>query len=246
MTPALDGIRVVEVTHAMAGQMAGMVMADNGASVVRVEPPGGGRARGQAGFVVWNRGKAAIAADLTTTAGHDRLGDLVRSADVFIEDLRGPTIDRLGLSYQALRLLNPDLVYVAITGFGERGPLRDLPGYEYMVSAASGRMADQATIAGTRPAFTPVPIVSFGASLLAVQGALAALHHRWLGGGGQRVHTSLLHALVTLDMTSGHGHRIHLVDKSGRVYGVMPLAFMTARCKDGRYLQMCSRFPHLF
>jgi crotonobetainyl-CoA:carnitine CoA-transferase CaiB-like acyl-CoA transferase len=243
---ALDGLRVVELTHGMAGELAGMVLADNGAQVVKVEPPGGLRGRERAGFLVWNRGKHSMVADLATGPGRALLDDLVRNADVVIEDLRPATVARLGVGYGALRAVNPELVYVAITGFGERGPLRDLPGYEYIVAAKSGRMADQATIAGDRPAFTPTPIASYGAAMLAVQGALAALYRRTRGGSGCRVHTSLAHALVTVDMTSGHGHRVHHVDTSGRVYGVMPLAFMTARCRDGRYLQMCSRFPHHF
>jgi crotonobetainyl-CoA:carnitine CoA-transferase CaiB-like acyl-CoA transferase len=79
-----------------------------------------------------------------------------------------------------------------------------------------------------------------------VAAVLAGVHHRDRTGHAPSASTSLLHALVTLDMTSGHGHRIHTPDTSGKVYGVMPLAFMTARCKDGQYLQMCSRVPRLF
>jgi crotonobetainyl-CoA:carnitine CoA-transferase CaiB-like acyl-CoA transferase len=246
MTGALDGLRVVELTHGMAGEMAGMVLADNGADVVKVEPPGGLRGRAGAGFLVWNRGKRSVVADLAGGPGRAALDDLVRGADVLLEDLRRGTVERLDVGYESLRAVNPELVYVAITGFGERGPLRDLPGYEYIVAAKSGRMADQARVGGDRPGFTPTPIASYGAAMLAVQGALAALYRRTRGGGGCRVHTSLAHALVTVDMTSGHGHRVHHVDTSGRVYGVMPLAFMTARCRDDRYLQMCSRFPHHF
>jgi crotonobetainyl-CoA:carnitine CoA-transferase CaiB-like acyl-CoA transferase len=242
----LDGLRVVEVAHGMAGEMVGMVLADSGAEVVKIEPPTGTRGRAQAGFGVWNRGKRSVVADLDAEAGRARLATLVAEADAFVEDLRPSTVARLGIGYEQLRLLNPSLVYLALTGFGERGPLRDLPGYEYVVAAASGRMADIPTVTGERPTFTPTPILSFGASMLGVQGLLAALHQRDRGHGGQRVHTSLAHALVTVDMTSGHGHRIHTVDNSGTVYGVMPLAFMTARCRDGAYLQMCSRFPHLF
>jgi crotonobetainyl-CoA:carnitine CoA-transferase CaiB-like acyl-CoA transferase len=243
---SLDGLRVVEVAHGMAGEMAGMVLADNGADVIKVEPPAGVGSRARSGFAVWNRGKRSVVADLESGAGKEQLARLVAGADAFVEDLRPTTVARLGFGYEDLGPLNPGLVYLALTGFGERGPLQDLPGYEYVVAAASGRMADIPSVKGRRPTFTPTPILSFGAAMLGVAGLLAALHQRDRGFGGQRVHTSLMHALVTLDMTSGHGHRIHTVDNSGTVYGVMPLAFMTARCKDGAYLQMCSRFPHLF
>jgi crotonobetainyl-CoA:carnitine CoA-transferase CaiB-like acyl-CoA transferase len=243
---AVEGLRVVELTHRMAGEMAGMALADNGADVVKIEPPDGLRGRSEAGFLVWNRGKRSVVADLATADGRDTLTGLVANADVVIEDLRAATVDRLDIGYKSLAAINPSVIYVAITGFGERGPLRDLPGYEHIVAARSGRMADQTTVAGERPAFTPTPILSYGAAMLAAQGALAALHRRSIDGRGRRVHTSLAHALVTLDMISGPGHRAHHVDTSGRVYGVMPLAFMTVRCRDGRYLQMCSRFPNHF
>jgi len=219
---ALAGLRVVEVTHRMAGELAGMVLADSGGDVVKVEPPGGVRGRQNPGFLVWNRGKRSLVADLTTTSGRAALDALVARADVLIEDLRPATVDRLGIGYDRLQSLNPELVYAAITGFGERGPLRDLPGYEAIVAAKSGRMADQPTIAGDRPAFTPTPIASYGAAMLAVQGTLAALQHRTSTGRGQRVHTSLAHALVTLDMVSGHGHRAHHVDTSGGSTGSCP------------------------
>jgi crotonobetainyl-CoA:carnitine CoA-transferase CaiB-like acyl-CoA transferase len=243
---ALDGLRVIEFSHAMAGEMAGMVLADNGADVIKIERPGPSGRRMTSGYRVWNRGKRRREVDLSLAAARPELDALVAQADAVVADLSASTADRLGVSYERLRVVNPSLVYVCISGFGERGPLRNVPGYEYLVSAKSGRMADQPTISGSRPAFTPTPIASYGAAMLAVQGLLAAVHHRDRGAPGQRVHTSLLHALVTVDMTSGHGHRIHTPDTSGKVYGVMPLAFMTARCRDGEFLQMCSRFPHLF
>ena len=133
---ALDGLRIVEVAHGMAGEMAGMVLADNGAEVVKVEPPGGNRGRGHVSFGVWNRGKRSVIADLETDAGRARLATLVGRADAVVEDLRPSTVARLRIGFEELRSHNPALVYLALTGFGERGPLRDLPGYEYVVAAA--------------------------------------------------------------------------------------------------------------
>ena len=124
-----------------------------------------------------------------------------------------------------------------------RVPWRDLPGYEQIVAAKSGRMT---SYDGVRPGpvFTPVPIASYGAGMLAAVGLMAGIWARTEKGQGQRVHTSLLHALSVYDMTSGHGNRTHLPPEPGRVYGVMRVPFMTAPTKDGRFIQMCSRQAH--
>jgi crotonobetainyl-CoA:carnitine CoA-transferase CaiB-like acyl-CoA transferase len=245
MAAALDDLRVLDLGRRMAGALAGMVLADNGADVVKVAPPDGGPLAGDPGAIVWDRGKRSVTLDLGTPSGRGRLLDLAAEADGVVHDWRPGAIEALGLGHDELSAVNPGIVSVAISGFGERGPLRDLPGHEGIVAARTGRMA---TLDGYRdgPVFTPTPIASYGAAVLAVQGLLAALHARRRTGAGQRVHTSLLHALVSFDMVSGHGHRIHQPDDSGRVFGVMDLAFMTAGTADGRWIQMCSRQPHLF
>jgi crotonobetainyl-CoA:carnitine CoA-transferase CaiB-like acyl-CoA transferase len=246
MTTALEGLRVLELSTTAGGAMAGMVLADNGAEVIKVEPPAGDPTRADPGFLVWNRGKRSVVIDLATPEGRHRVLELVATADAVIESLSPGAAERLGVDHHVLEQVNPGIVYGKITGFGERGPLRDLPGDEYTVAAVSGRMASQAALHRDGPTFTPAPIATFGAAMLCVQGVLAALLERTETGLGQRAHTSLLHSLVAYDMTSGHGHRIHQQDDSGKVYGVMPLAFMTAECKDGRFIQMCSRMPHLY
>ena len=245
MTTALVGIRVIDASRHMAGAMTGMMFADNGADVIKLEAPTGDPTRRHDGFMVWNRNKRSVVLDLKDQASRADFEALVASADVFISDFRLGVAEQLAVDHEVLARLNEQLVSVVITGFGERGPLRDLPGHEHVVAARTGRMA---TTNGYRegPIFTPTPIASFGAAMLATQGALAALHRRPSTGRGQRVHTSLLHALASYDMTSGYGHRTHQVDSSGRIFGVMPLAFMTAKTSDDRFIQMCSRQPHLF
>lgn len=245
MTIALEGIRVLDASRHMAGAVTGMMYADNGADVIKLEAPGGDPTRRHDGFRVWNRGKRSIVLDLTDPAERERLDALLPSCDVLVTDLGPGGAERLGLDHDRVSAVNPRLVTVAISGFGEHGPLRDLYGHEHVVAAVTGRMA---TLNGYRdgPIFTPVPIASFGAAMLATQGSIAALFHRERTGVGQRVHTSLLHALSSYDMISGFGHRTHEPDHSGRIFGVMPLAFMTARTKDDRFIQMCSRQPHLF
>ncbi len=238
-------MRILELGSGMAGAMAGMVLAENGAEVIRVEPPGGDRERDRPGSLVWHRGKRSIVLDLEDAKDRERFVALASTADGLIETLGPGAAERLGVEYAALCRSAPRLVYLSITGFGERGPLRDLPGYEGIVAAVSGRMAEQQGFRAG-PIFTPVPIASYGAAMLGALGLLAALWARRETGRGQRVHTSLLAALSVYDMTIGYGNRTHAAARPGQIYGVMKVCFMTAPTRDGRFIQMCSRQPHLF
>lgn len=243
MTTALEGLRVLELGSGAAAGIAGMVLAENGAEVVKIESPQGDRDRRRPGFAVWHRAKKSAVLDLADSGDRDRFVELARVADGVIEAFRPATAAKLGVDYESLHRLNDQLVYAAITGFGETGPWRDLPGYEQIVAAKSGRMT---TYDGVRsgPVFTPVPIASYGAGMLAAMGLMAGIWARPRLGRGQRVHTSLLHALSVYDMTSGHGNRTNIPPEPGRVYGVMRVPFMTAPTKDGRFIQMCSRQAH--
>ncbi len=243
MTTALEGLRVLELGSGAAAGIAGMVLAENGAEVVKIELPQGDRDRGKPGFAVWHRGKKSAVLDLADTGDRDRFLELAHVADGVIEAFRPSTAARLGVDYEILHKVNDQLVYAAITGFGEIGPWRDLPGYEQIVAAKSGRMT---TYEGVRPGpvFTPVPIASFGAGMLAAMGMMAGIWARPRLGRGQRVHTSLLHALSVYDMTSGYGNRTNIPPEPGKVYGIMRVPFMTAPTKDGRFIQMCSRQAH--
>ncbi len=243
MTTALEGMRILELGSGAAAGIAGMVLAENGAEVVKIESPDGDRDRGRPGFAVWHRGKKSAVLDLADSGDRDRFLELARVADGVIEAFRPSTAARLGVDYETLHKVNDQLVYAVITGFGETGPWRDLPGYEQIVAAKSGRMT---TYDGVRPGpvFTPVPIASFGAGMLAAMGLMAGIWGRPRLGRGQRVHTSLLHALSVYDMTSGYGNRTNIPPEPGKVYGIMRVPFMTAPTKDGRFIQMCSRQAH--
>ena len=245
MLQALNGIRVLELGTGAAGAMAGMVLAENGAELIRVEPPGGDPERDRPGALVWHRGKRSIVLDLNDPNERERFVALAATADGLIDTLRPGATEGLGVDYPTLCTRAPRLVYLTLTGFGDRGPLRDVPGYEGMLAAASGRMAAQE---GFRegPIFTPVPIACHGTAMLGVQGLLAALYARRETGRGQRVHTSLLHALSVYDMTLGYGNRTTAAPMPGQIFGVMRVCFMTAPTRDGRFIQMCSRQPHLY
>ena len=186
MATALEGLRVLELGSGAAVGIAGMVLAENGAEVVKIEPPGGDPCRGQSGFAVWHRAKKSAVLDLADAGDRSRFLDLARVADGVIEAFRPATAERLGVDYEVLHEMNDQLVYAAITGFGETGPWRDLPGYEQIVAAKSGRMT---TYDGVRPGpvFTPVPIASYGAGMLAAVGLMAGISARRRSGRGQRV-----------------------------------------------------------
>jgi crotonobetainyl-CoA:carnitine CoA-transferase CaiB-like acyl-CoA transferase len=243
---ALDGLRVLVIGPGMAAWMTGMVLADCGASVTRIERPGGGRDRVRPGARVWGRCTATLELDLAAPTGRAELLERCRDAHAVVVALSERTTSRLGVDPAALAAVNPELVDVRVRGFGTGGPLSHLPGTEGIVAAVTGRMASTTTSSRPGPVFTPVPIASFGAAMLAVEGLLAARYDVERGGPGRVVETSLLHALTAYDMTSGHGNRTHRAGVTGQVFGVMRVPFMTAPTADGRYIQMCSRQPHHF
>lgn len=243
MTTALEGLRVLELGSGIASAVPGMFLAENGAEVIKVEPPSGDPSRGSPAFIVWHRGKKSVVLDLKAADDVQLFKQLVQTADGLIENLRPGLPEKLGIDYDSLTIANPNLVYAEITGWGKRGPYRDLPGYEEIVAAKTGRMASQMGFR-SGPIFTPTPIESYGAAALATQGLLAALLARKQTGCGQKVHTSLMHALIAYDM-GGFMFRAGQQSSTGKANGTM-LAFLTPECADGRYIQMCSRQPHLF
>ena len=240
VTTALEGLRVLQIGAGEAAAIAGMVLAENGAEVVIVEPPQGTSDRQRPGHVVWNRGKKSAVIDLDTATGRQQLASLALAVDGAIVALRPGRAERLGADEATLRAANPALVYAEIAGFGANGPLAQLAGYQGVVAAASGRF-ESTNGYRSGPIFAPVPIEGYGAAMLSVQGLLAALYARHRTGRGQHVYTSLLHTLSTYDMTSGYGNRSNATTNDGHVFGVMKVPFMTAPTKDDRFIQMCAR-----
>jgi crotonobetainyl-CoA:carnitine CoA-transferase CaiB-like acyl-CoA transferase len=143
----MDGYKIVDLTQVVSGPLATMLLADQGAEVIKVEPLGMGDvlrvpAFAKAGigslFVNCNRGKQSVALDLTDEAGLAVVVDLVRDADVFVENFRPGACERLGLGYDALKAINPDLIYVSISGFGPTGPLSDRPVLDPVIQGMTG------------------------------------------------------------------------------------------------------------
>jgi crotonobetainyl-CoA:carnitine CoA-transferase CaiB-like acyl-CoA transferase len=201
VTGALDGLRVVDFSWWMAGPLAAMILADNGAEVIKVEPPSGDPARSLLAFQTWNRGKRSVALDLKADADRETARELLADADVVVTSFRPGVAERLGIGYEGVRALNPRAVYASITGYGEDGPRSALKGYEALATAKSGRaMMFERVADRDGPAFPVLPCASYTAAMLTAQGILAALHQRESTGRGQKVSVSLLSSLMLYDL----------------------------------------------
>jgi formyl-CoA transferase len=213
-TSPLTGVRVLEVGNYFAGPYCGMQLADLGAEVIKVEHPEGGDqvrlvaplldGEGSA-FIRLNRNKRSIAVDLKTTEGKEIFRKLVGTADVVVENLRPLTMRDLGLDYATLRPLNPRLVYVAASGWGQDGPLRDRPGMDIMAQARSGLMS----ITGQPdqdPVKVGVPICDLACALYGALAVTAALYARRESGAGQYIDISLLESGVSLAVWEAGGY----------------------------------------
>lgn len=200
----LEGVKVIELAHIMAGPTCGMMLADMGADVIKVERvPGGDDSRRMvppvmdgesAAFLMMNRNKRGIALDLKSDRGKQVLRRLIKDADVVIENYRQGTMDRLGVGYEELARLNPGLIYCEISGFGRTGPYAERGGFDLIAQGMSGLMS----VTGEGPQRPPVkcgaPMTDITAGILAAMGVLGAYVNKLHTGRGQRVDTSLFEA----------------------------------------------------
>ena len=197
---ALSGISVVDFSSTFAGAVATQLLADYGARVVLVEPPGGTVLRSQPAWPAWGRGKESVVLDLKSAAGRSSAQRLCASADVVVETWRPGVAERLGVGDADVRAANPGVVYGSVTAFGRDGPYAHLPGYEAVVMAKAGALDAYGGITTRRgPAYVTVPYCSYAASQLLLHGVLAALYERDRSGAGQRIDVSLVHALGIYD-----------------------------------------------
>jgi crotonobetainyl-CoA:carnitine CoA-transferase CaiB-like acyl-CoA transferase len=197
---ALEGLRVLDVTQVMAGAYCGMLLADLGADVIKVERPGIGDLTRWAGdgvdaFGTMNRNKRSIAVDYRHPEGAATLRRLARTADVLVENHRPGTLARHGLGPDDVRALNPRLVYCSISGFGAVGPRAGQSGFDLMAQGMSGIMSITGEVGGD-PCKAGVPLADLNAAVFATVGITAALVRRSVTGVGQSVTTSLLESSV--------------------------------------------------
>ena len=190
MTGALDGVRVLDLSWGIAGPLGVLLLAEQGADVIKVEPPGGDPFRAYSGYHVWNRSRRSVTADLKSPEGLEAVLRLADAADVLVETFRPGVTDRLGIGFDTLHARNSRLVYCSCPGYPEGHRLAGRPGYDALVQASSGQQWEQP---GWRmgPIFLHMPMPSMGAMFLIPTGILTALIAREEIGHGQHVRTSL-------------------------------------------------------
>ena len=265
MASVFEGIRVLDLSSGVAGPIAGMLLADHGADVIKVEPPGGDPFRGSAGYDVWLRGRRSAELDLRDQQDHERFLALARHADVVLESFGAGTTERLGIDAPTLLAENPALVYCSISAYGPHAGHRGRPGYDALVAARLGILDEQRGHLGgamprlhgeepyladleipagmapgyprSGPIFTYTPWLSMCAAFLASTGISAALYARLLTGRGQHVETSLLQA--ALSVTASKWQRVEHPDAVGLRSWVYDQRAGKGffQCSDGRWIE---------
>jgi crotonobetainyl-CoA:carnitine CoA-transferase CaiB-like acyl-CoA transferase len=239
MSGPLAGCKILDLSWGVAGPFATMFMADYGADIVKVEPPGGDPFRNLLpAYKVWNRGKQSMTLDLATGQGKEIFDRLVGGADVLVESFEPGVTDRLGIGYSTVAARHPQLVYCSIRGYGhESDPVHE--GFDALVQARAGVFGEQS---GNRdgPVFSYYPLASYGAGYLAIIGVLAAMHVRELTGAGQHVDTSLYDGVLAhfaLQFSKAEKPTAAFRAFRGVKRHVAPTVD-SYQCSDGRYLHI--------
>lgn len=214
MPGPLSGYRVIDFTNVIAGPYATMILADQGADVIKVEAPqrpdftrqaGNGQQGMRASFLNNNRNKRSIAIDVKSDAGRETLKKFVATADVFIQNFRPGVVERLGISEADLRAIKPDLIYVSMSGWGERGPFAHKPVYDPIIQALSGLATVQAGSDQERPRLIRTILPDKLTGMTAAQAVVAALAGRAKSGEGQHVKVSMLDSIIAFLWSSDMG-----------------------------------------
>jgi formyl-CoA transferase len=237
----------------MAGPFCAMLLADLGADVIKIEPPGGDSTRSMPGavgtdspsFNAVNRGKRSVVINLKTRDGQSALKRLARSADIFVENYRPGVLAALGLDYAALSALNAGLVYASISGYGQTGPDAHKGGFDLVAQGVSGIMSITGEPGGP-PVKAGVPLTDLGAGLFALVGILAALEHRRRTGAGQHIDTSLVEAGIALSIWEATEYfaGFGLPEPKGSAHRMFA-PYQAIRCADG-YITLGTANDRLF
>jgi crotonobetainyl-CoA:carnitine CoA-transferase CaiB-like acyl-CoA transferase len=240
---SLTGIKVIDISHVIAGPLASHYLAQLGASVIKIENPRGGdvmraskssQGDTHAGFAVFNHGKHSLAIDLKDPQARAVLLKLAAAADVFIENFRPGVIERLGLDYAALKAVNPDIIYCSLSGYGQSGEWSGRGAYDHVIQALTGMMM-MAGEEGAPPIKVGFPVVDVATGMVGAMSILSALYRRERGGGGQRIDVSMAQAAVQLMYPQAAGY-LSTGEVPGRVgnrgFSGSPGAD-TYRCMDG-------------
>ena len=254
----LEGIKVVDLSWTKVGAQTTQVLADFGADVLWIEPPGGSRMRIANGFPLWGRGKQSLVIDLHDPQGREELLKILSNADVLVDTFRVGQMEEWGLGDDVLSALNPRLIHASITGFGSTGPYATVPAYEALVMAKLGILAQFGGMHdGDHPPFNVIPWCSFAASMVLLEGILAALYEREDSGLGQSLETNLVQSFAALDTW---GWYINLInnrfpdaypsadsyDENGIPQSPLTYMLLIGLTKDGKFLQFAQVAPRLF
>ena len=274
-TGPLSHIKVLDLSRVLAGPWAGQVLADLGATVIKVEKPGTGddtRAwgppflRGVNGeetreacyFLAANRGKQSITVDISTQAGQDIIRRLATQSDIVLENYKVGTLGRYGLSYDDLKRLNPALIYCSVTGFGQTGPLADLPAYDFMIQAMGGLMSvtgERDGQPGGGPQKVGMPIIDVMTGMWAAVGVLAALARRNETGEGEYLDLAMLDVMVATIANQGMNYLVsgktptrmgnkHPNIQPQDVFECTDGQIVLAVGNDGQFVSFCKAMGH--
>jgi len=259
--PALEGLRVLDLARVLAGPTCAQTLADLGADVVKIERPGvgddtrpwgppwladanGEPTRDSTYFSSANRNKRSIAIDLANETGAALVRRLAREADVLIENYKVGDLARRGLDYATLSALNPRLVYCSITGFGQTGPLRERPGYDYIFQGVGGLMSVTGHpdgVPGGGPMKIGASIVDLSTGLYAGIAILAALRERDASGLGQYIDMALFDTVAALSMhqAAGYFQTGKVPGRAGTSSAGIMMPYETFKCADGHLIVAC-------
>ena len=248
MTPPLQGVRILEMSQAIAGPVAARTLGDLGAEIIKIEQPGVGDMSRRIGphflggesayYLNFNRNKKSVTIDLRAPQGREVLHRLVAVSDVVFDAFRPSVLDRLGLDYETLRAVNPSVIACSLSAFGQEGPYRERPGFDGIVQAMGGGMSVTGN-PGQPPVFMGFPVGDMVGGYMAALSIASALYGRRVTGEGRRLDISLLDVQVALQ---AHLGQFYLV--SGEVPQPIGsghpsnLPVGAYRCSDGRYLQV--------
>ncbi len=255
MTRALEGFRILDLTTGPAGGIATMILADFGAEVLVIDPPGGDPLAGLPAAPMWRRGKRTLTLDLGDGAGLERLHELCAGADVLVCNWRTAALARKGLDFDSIHARHPHLVFCHVSGFGSDGPRAGYPAYEHLVAAATGRMRLFSGIVDREgPVFSALQVGVHACAQTTTAGILAALHARAADGAGRLVETSLLQGMLPYEQGAmiGAQFRERLGEATAALQSpsneppLPSLYYHPAQAGDGRWMQFGNLLPHLF
>jgi len=251
MSGILSGVKVIEFGQYIAGPYAAMLLAEQGADVIKVERPDGDPYRSDKGFVVCNRSKKGITLNLKTPEGQKVAHDLVKGADVVIENFKPGTANRMGIGYEAIKDINPRIVYCSISGFGQKGPYRDVPGWEPLALSMSTYYTEQNRVGD--PIYQSQLLASHYTSFLAAFYIVTALYARELSGKGDHIDLSLLRSAVAIQ-PNVLGNSPRKIRFPFNVRGMMPMVrayqggdgqwFVLSAASVGFFTSLCSVLDH--